>query len=668
MSRLGYWRPDRQPVSHLVAVLVSLSCALALAIAAAAPVAAEPDPPSGTIGPGDPPVTWTGGNISGVSPTLDEASCVDSLNNCETFTLTLGAGDYAGVLTIEIAWSGTSDYDLFVHEGDLNGPLVASATNSAATPYDRVTIHLDPGPHAERIFAIHVVAIAVPPGSNYSGSASLTLAHPLTLNVEIDWLEADGHSHRPSVCELEAVKAAFAAKGHILNFELSDGIPEDAFNTVIDFTAGQGFDAASGDWASLESAYRDHGAGWHYCIFGHSFSINGVPTTSSGYAELPGDEFLVALGLSMGQIGTPFERSGVFMHELGHNLSLRHAGGQNEGTVAQWKPNFPSVMAYRYTFIGVKTGLICEGLATTAGAAGFNDLDYSSGTLAGLDENALCESEGLGLGTGVDWSCAGGISDCESPVTVDLSSGDDWCTNTGTRSTLTDYNDWANIVDVSGNDQVMSVPQEVVSCLTAEEAAATYDVLTCTQPDPCDQVTAILVALRLAEVEAGAVRLVWYSGNGSGTAATVYRAGADGAWSPLGAGSFDGNGELTFVDRTVTLGRRYGYRLRLLEDGGESFHGEAWVEVPGPSELALSGPRSNPLVGDLSVTFTLPTARPARLALFDVAGRRLLSREVGSLGAGSHTVSFADGVPAGVYLLSLTQDGRSVTKRFTVMR
>ena len=39
------------------------------------------------------------------------------------------------------------------------------------------------------------------------------------------------------------------------------------------------------------------------------------------------------------------------------------------------------------------------------------------------------------------------------------------------------------------------------------------------------------------------------------------------------------------------------------------------------------------------VAFSLASAEPASLELYDLSGRRVGSREVGSLGAGAHTVS-----------------------------
>ena len=74
--------------------------------------------------------------------------------------------------------------------------------------------------------------------------------------------------------------------------------------------------------------------------------------------------------------------------------------------------------------------------------------------------------------------------------------------------------------------------------------------------------------------------------------------------------------------------------------------------------------------GTLRVAFTLPGAAPARLELLDLAGRRLLTREVGDLGPGAHVVHLdgAGALGAGVYWLRLEQDGCAVTTRGVVTR
>ena len=86
------------------------------------------------------------------------------------------------------------------------------------------------------------------------------------------------------------------------------------------------------------------------------------------------------------------------------------------------------------------------------------------------------------------------------------------------------------------------------------------------------------------------------------------------------------------------------------------------VNESGSLAFALAGPRPSPARGGrLSVEFSLALPLAARIELLDVAGRRLIAREVGSLGIGRHTLDLAEGarVAPGLYLLRLTQ-GRAV--------
>jgi hypothetical protein len=46
----------------------------------------------------------------------------------------------------------------------------------------------------------------------------------------------------------------------------------------------------------------------------------------------------------------------------------------------------------------------------------------------------------------------------------------------------------------------------------------------------------------------------------------------------------------------------------------------------------------------------------------------VLSRDVGALGAGSHVLDLEMHLSAGVYLVRLEQDGRSLTRRALVIR
>ena len=81
--------------------------------------------------------------------------------------------------------------------------------------------------------------------------------------------------------------------------------------------------------------------------------------------------------------------------------------------------------------------------------------------------------------------------------------------------------------------------------------------------------------------------------------------------------------------------------------------------------LSIRRIHPNPLTAGGVVRLALPESAPARLEMFDLGGRHIWSREVGALGPGEHTVALADGarLPAGVYLVRLTQGRRVATAR-----
>ena len=99
----------------------------------------------------------------------------------------------------------------------------------------------------------------------------------------------------------------------------------------------------------------------------------------------------------------------------------------------------------------------------------------------------------------------------------------------------------------------------------------------------------------------------------------------------------------------------------------------ALLDAPAPPPgraLALVSLSPNPSRGGLSVAFVLPQHRPAALELFDVAGRRLLLREVGVLGAGEHRMDLDQDrrLDPGVYFVTLTDGRESRTTRAVVLR
>jgi len=108
----------------------------------------------------------------------------------------------------------------------------------------------------------------------------------------------------------------------------------------------------------------------------------------------------------------------------------------------------------------------------------------------------------------------------------------------------------------------------------------------------------------------------------------------------------------------------------LLYDVGDPDCGTTGVGDVTLQGFALSGAFPNPSAGKLRVAFTLPDGQPAMLEAFDVTGRRIVSEEVGSLGAGRHVVELTSEKPiaAGMYMLRLTWNGRSLAMKVALTR
>jgi hypothetical protein len=96
----------------------------------------------------------------------------------------------------------------------------------------------------------------------------------------------------------------------------------------------------------------------------------------------------------------------------------------------------------------------------------------------------------------------------------------------------------------------------------------------------------------------------------------------------------------------------------------------AAVGDQGSVSFALHGVIPNPPVRELMVSFSLPDAQPATLDLLDLAGRRIQSVDVGSQGAGRHSVSLgrSGALPSGIYLVRLQRAGHSFVSKCLIVR
>lgn len=178
---------------------------------------------------------------------------------------------------------------------------------------------------------------------------------------------------------------------------------------------------------------------------------------------------------------------------------------------------------------------------------------------------------------------------------------------------------------------------------------------------PSDGVVPVLASVVSAEVRDGVAHVEWQMA--AATHAQIERSDDDGAWSNRATLDADGQGRIRFDDADVRPAHRYGWRLAIRGAGGVTRVGQTWLDIPVRESFALHGTYPNPSSRDLSTAFSLPAAAPARLEVLDVSGRRVWSREVGTLGAGRHVVSLP-ALRSGVYMVRLTQGSRSETTRF----
>jgi hypothetical protein len=302
-----------------------------------------------------------------------------------------------------------------------------------------------------------------------------TAEPPTVINIEIDYMVQRNDagiifSHEPQQIEIDAVVQMFACRGITANIVVDDELPyievlQRDPNNSANFFGYTGWNS----FGQLKHLFRDNGACWHYCIFGHRYQAANYDTTSSsGLGEIGGDDFIVTLGAFTDSIGTPFDRAATLAHELGHNLGLRHANTMNASLTGHHTPNYPSIMSYFCQLFGVRSRYIDMGL-TPRDANFLKDLDYSYGSMCTIYEADLDEFFGIGMKK-LDWDCNGFVESDSTVQDLDRDSLEQWCLSMGRLSYLNDYNDWASIQD----NTCPKSPQELenlptISCITYEE-------------------------------------------------------------------------------------------------------------------------------------------------------------------------------------------------------
>ncbi len=288
--------------------------------------------------------------------------------------------------------------------------------------------------------------------------------------IEVDYMDSTDPGVIPQRAALDKVKAAFAAKGYKLHFDVgdlfhqADGINEayhDLGNASAKVPFAQGIElGAAGDKANFYTYKAGHmdirrRNIFYYMLFAYSRNADGS-AGSSGVAEVNGNDSIIALG-NWGLV-TDSNRlinyqASTLMHEWGHNLGLLHGGNDN----VNYKPNYFSIMNYHYQLSGLPTldnnpgdryylyrrnnygdcSLITSisQLTNNYNSATFK-MDFADGAGTPIAEGTISESAGLNRpgSSSIDYNCNGSIS----TISKDLN-GD------GATNTLNGFDDWGNI-------------------------------------------------------------------------------------------------------------------------------------------------------------------------------------------------------------------------------
>lgn len=189
--------------------------------------------------------------------------------------------------------------------------------------------------------------------------------------------------------------------------------------------------------------------------------------------------------------------------------------------------------------------------------------------------------------------------------------------------------------------------------------------------------TAANLATMSAEAEPNLVRIRWYVRRDPGTESHVDRRTTETDWEFLGTPQAGAGPILTFEDRTVVGGSKYGYRLVVQGSRGlESI--ETWIEVPAgattPSVPHLEPIHPNPISDYGALTYSLPAPGRVRLSVFDLRGRLVRTVIDRFEPANSRTVVWdgRDGrgrsVSSGAYFARLEAGGAVLVRKIVVMR
>ncbi|HEU4902203.1 MAG TPA: T9SS type A sorting domain-containing protein, partial [Flavisolibacter sp.] len=166
-----------------------------------------------------------------------------------------------------------------------------------------------------------------------------------------------------------------------------------------------------------------------------------------------------------------------------------------------------------------------------------------------------------------------------------------------------------------------------------------------------------LIELR-GEHTDGAIVLHWQTaGEGNAVRFEVERS-ADGVnFLPIGSVPASGsNSAYAFTDNRLSAPVHY-YRLRMMDAGGKAAYSKIIVIKDNGTSITLGAVRPNPVVSELTVSFSSGGVQTVKLELVDAAGRSVATKQLRSVpGLNNVKLEGLAALPKGLYVLKVRAD------------
>jgi flagellar hook assembly protein FlgD len=133
------------------------------------------------------------------------------------------------------------------------------------------------------------------------------------------------------------------------------------------------------------------------------------------------------------------------------------------------------------------------------------------------------------------------------------------------------------------------------------------------------------------------------------------------------------NGKFNFVDKDVTVGGAYRYKIGVIEGDNEYFSAVADVRLPG-AKITLEQNVPNPFNPETTIRFSLPSSERVTLNVYSASGALVRTLVDGVQPSGSHSFTWngvdnsGNAVSSGVYFYRLNAGKFNDTRKMVLLK